>query len=187
MNKEDFSNLFRLTFAGALEEKLCGPRSVCFCPYNNDWRKALRHPEAALKVEGRLPLCQHGETGETIVGVSIFVLSEWMANLPVVLTDAPFLRKERDWHVPAGSVLCYSQDAEWNWKLDELWDRGADANEIINFATSWCIRNVDSLVTRHLHGYRHGITKWPKQWSQWGHGEAGVRECELFIQTQKAA
>lgn len=187
MNKETFSELFRLTFAGALQEKLCNPRTVGLYPYHNDPFKALRDPQVVLSTRGKLPLSEHGEKGETVVGISVYVLPEWMARLPVVSTDAPFLRRERDWHVPVANILCYSQDAEWSWKLDELWNQEADADEIIEFAASWCIRNADSLITRHLHGHRYGIAKWPKQWGQWGHGEAGIRECDLFIQTQKAA
>lgn len=187
MNKETFSELFRLTFGGALQEKLCSPRSVGLGSAHNNWRNALRDPQTVTKAEGMLLLHEHGERGETAVGVSILVPPRWMYRLPVVSTDAPFLRRELDWHVPASNLLCYSQDTEWCWKLDELWDRNADADEIIEFSASWCLRNVDSLITRHLHGSRYAITKWPKQWGQWGHGKIGIRECELFIQTQKAA
>lgn len=187
MNVEKFSKLFHLTFAGALQDKLLGPCSLRYWPYHSERRKAFSDPRVIVQVDGGLPLREHGEAGETIVGLSIFVLPEWMALLPIVSTDARFLRRQPDWHVPVDNVLCYSQNAEWSWKLNELWEKQADANEIIEFATSWCIRNVDSLITRHLHGHRYGITNWPKQWGQWAHGETGIRECELFIQKQKAA
>lgn len=187
MNIETFSSVFRLTFAGALYDKLAQPRVFRYCPDHSDSHRGLADSRVFIQIKGRLLLREHGETGETTVGISLLVPPEWMAFLPIVSTDAPFLRKELDWHVPFENVLCYSQNAEWSWKLAELWEKEADADEILEFASCWCIRNIDSLITRHLHGHRHGITKWPKQWGEWAHGKKGIRECELFIQSQKAA
>ena len=138
-------------------------------------------------VTGRLPLRQHGETGETLVEIELTVGEDWMNTLPSASSAAPFIRAEIDWHVPSRSRLCYALGAEWRWKLEELWNSDAGSDQIIAAASTWCIRNVDSLITRHLHGHRYGITKWPKEWGQWSHGIDGVREFEEFSRNLKAA
>lgn len=185
--KSQFTKEFRLTFAGALHELLHQPKSIGCRPLCHDYRKALKNPDPLIMVKGRLPLRQHGESGETIVGIELLIWPDWMNVLPVASTDAPFIRPERDWHVPLKPYVCYALDQEWRWKLDELWNSEAGSNAIITASSAWCIRNIDSLITRHLHGFRYGITKWPKQWGQWSHGLDGIREFETFTQTLKAA
>jgi hypothetical protein len=184
--KNLFQREFRLTFAGALHTALCAPRSIGLGTFHRTSRKALAAPSTFIDVRGKLPLREHGENGETTVGVRVLVFPNWMDRLPMVYTDASFLRSERDWHVPMGNLLCYCQDAEWRWKIGELWDT-AESSAIIDIGSAWCLRNIDSLVTRHLHGSRYGFTKWPKEWGQWSHDKEGLRECEEFIRKQKAA
>lgn len=185
--KSFFAREFRLTFAGALYAGLRAPKSIEYQPWHRDYHRALTAPSKLVVVNGRLPLCQHGETGETVVGVTLTIWPEWMLSPPLVATDAPFLRAERDWHVPAKPYICHELDREWQWKLDELWQSGVDSSTVIAVSSSWCMRNVDSLITRHLHGHRYGIVKWPKQWGQWSHGEDGVREFEAFTRKLEAA
>ena len=185
--KGAFIRTFRLTFAGAIYAQLRGPKSIRCQPLRQELHQALTNPTPLVVVTGTLPLCQHGETGETEVGVTLTILSDWMRSSPIVATDATFLRAERDWHVPLKPYICHELDEEWRWKLDELWESGTDSNNIIALSSAWCIRNIDSLITRHLHGYRYGIAKWPKQWGQWSHGDAGVREFEAFTRKLEAA
>lgn len=182
-----FTRESRLTFAGALHAGLRAPKSIEYQPLHRDYHRARTDPATLVVVNGRLPLCQHGETGETVVGVMLTIWPDWMQSPPLVATDAPFLRAERDWHVPLKPYICHELDREWRWKLDELWESGADSNAIIAVSSSWCIRNVDSLITRHLHGHRYGIVKWPKQWGQWSHGDDGVREFEAFTRKLESA
>lgn len=181
-----FTREFRLTFAGALHSRLREPKSIQHLPLHRDYHRALTDPVTLVVIKGNLPLCQHGETGETMVGVTLTIWPDWMRSPPLVATDAPFLRAERDWHVPLKPYICHELDREWRWKLNELWESGADSNAIIAVSSSWCIRNVDSLITRHLHGRRYGIVKWPKQWGQWSHGDDGVREFEAFTRKLEA-
>jgi hypothetical protein len=182
-----FTKEFRLTFAGALHELLERPKSIKSWPIHQDYHKALKSSATLIMVNGRLPLREHNEAGETIVGIELAVWPNWMNTLPFASTDAPFIRSELDWHVPWKSCLCYALDQEWRWKLDEMWNSDAGPDAIIAVSSTWCIRNIDSLITRHLHGYRYGITKWPKQWGQWSHGTDGIREFEIFAQNMKAA
>lgn len=185
--KSFFTEEFRLTFAGALHGLLGHPKSIACRPLCRDHCKALRNPDPLIILKGRLPLREHGESGETIVGIELLVWPDWMNALPVAATDAPFIRPELDWHIPRKPYLCYALDEEWRWNLDELWNSRAGSNAIVTAGSTWCIRNIDSLITRHLHGYRYGITKWPKQWGQWSHGDDGTREFETLTKTLKTA
>jgi hypothetical protein len=182
-----FTREFRLTFAGAICGRLREPKSIQYHPAQQVYHRALSNPAPIVVIKGTLPLYQHGEMGETTVGITLTILSDWMQSPPIVATDAPFLRAERDWHVPLKPYICHELDREWKWKLDELWESSTDSNAIIAVSSSWCIRNVDSLITRHLHGHRYGIVKWPKQWGQWSHGDDGVREFVAFTRKLEAA
>jgi hypothetical protein len=181
-----FIKNYRLTFAGALHARLMEPKCIYHQPLHQHYHRALADPATPIVINGRLPLCQHGETGETVVGVKITVRPNWMESPPLVATDASFLRAERDWHVPCKPYICHELDREWRWKLDEAWKSGADSETLIDVGSSWCIRNVDSLITRHLHGHRYGIVKWPKRWSQWSHEKAGIREFEEYTRKLEA-
>lgn len=185
--KRFFTKEFGLTFAGALLSQMQHPKSIRYQPIHQNFHRALSDTTKLVVVSGRLPLRQHRETGETIVGIELVVLADWMRTPPLASTDAPFLRGERDWHVSQKPYLCYALEQEWRWKLDELWNSEVGANAIVNASSSWCIRNIDSLITRHLHGNRFGITKWPKEWGQWSHGADGVREFEEYSRTLEAA
>ena len=156
-------------------------------PRLDDYHTSLGGGTTLVGVSGSLRLREHGETGETKVGVTFRIDSNWMKSPPLVSTDAAFLRAEHDWHVPLRPFLCHELDLEWQWKLEELWKSGIEPETIIAISSAWCVRNVDSLLTRHLHGHRYGIVKWPKEWEHWGHGRTGVQEFNAFIQKSKTA
>src|SRR5437870_186373 len=125
--KDFFSEAFRLTFAGTLYSHLSDPRSIGLRSYEKDYHKFLTNPVTYTEIKGQLPLRQHGETGETVVGVRLVVRPNWMNVLPVAFTDAPFLRLERDWHIPIDHMLCYGLDMEWNWQIGRLWEARASS------------------------------------------------------------
>jgi hypothetical protein len=182
--KNKFMTQFRLTFAGALLERLDQPKTIeCWQPQKRSI--AYREPFAVPIVKGSLRLKEHGESGETSVNVQLIVLTDWMNKLPIASTDAPFIRDDINWHIPSLPFLCYALDDEWRWTLNELWIKGSDSSNIITASSTWCVRNIDSLLTRHLHGHRYGIQKWPKQWGDWSHGKEGVREFEALLKNLK--
>ena len=110
-----------------------------------------------------------------------------MNVLPAASTDAPFIRPERDWHVPLKPYVCYALDQEWRWKLDELWNSGTGSNAIVRVSSAWCIRNIDSLITRHLTGTVMASLSGPGSGDSGADGQDGLREFEAFTQTLKAA
>lgn len=134
-----------------------------------------------LEVQGELPLTEHSEKGETVARVKIYVRDDWMEYSPLAFTDAPFIRPEKDWHIPLPNMLCYCQDSEWSWIASNLWGGYVGSDLIVATMTKYCIRNIDSLITRHLYAHRHGIRKWPKEWNQWSHGDDGAREFAKFV------
>jgi hypothetical protein len=179
-----FERAFHLTFAGALLNRMQEPRSIRLDTMERDYHKVLANPWVCVELRGRLALREHGETGETTAELRLLVSPLWLNLLPSAYAQVPFLRPEIDWHASPSGYLCYSQDREWKWKLAELWNQGATGDQIINLASGWCIRNIDSLLTRHLHAYRYGIKKWPHEWGQWSHYEKGVEELENLIQKE---
>lgn len=181
MTKEFFARAFRLTFAGCLYRMLREPKLIGTFSFDRDPGRVLRSPRIFLEVRGRMRLCEHSETGNVEVGVRFLVSADWLSSLPIAFCDAHFIRQEVDWHIPAPARLCYAQDGEWAWQMDELWKGDASSDALIEAGSAWCIRNVDSLVTRHLHGSRYGISRWPREWGQWSHGDAGIREFEVQV------
>jgi hypothetical protein len=183
--KSFFLKSFRLTFAGALYNFLHEPRSIGVRPSRAIYSQKSSGVDPIV-IKGNLPLKEHGETSETIVGLQLLVLDTWSEQLPIASTDAPFLRHEVDWHIPRQGLLCYGLDQEWKWKLTEMWESNIDTNTFVSVASSWCIRNIDSLITRHLYGHRFQIKVWPKEWGQWSHGQMGIVEFESSIRKKAA-
>jgi hypothetical protein len=180
----NFEKSFRLTFAGALYNRLSPPRSIGLQPLVPDWKKTLANPTwNVVQLRGQLALREHGEDGRTKAEVRLLVTPDWTARLPFAFNNEKFLRREIDWHSSKDGLLCYAQDGEWRWKLGQLWNT-ADSDQFIDLTSNWCIRNLDSLLTRHLHGHRYGLTKWPREWDQWSHHEKGIRELERLIQKE---
>jgi hypothetical protein len=149
-------------------------------PYRS-WHDALKARPIWYRAEGHLALRTHGELGETTAPVRILVHPEWVEIAPVVFCDANFIRREIDWHVQNDGSLCHVLAQQWRWQLGQWWEQGIEIGQLVDTAATWCCQNVDSLVTRHLHGHRIGLTKWPKLWRQWSHFQKGVDEFKNSI------
>ncbi|HOC54730.1 MAG TPA: hypothetical protein PLV05_01960 [Verrucomicrobiota bacterium] len=172
---------FALTLTATIFERLTAPKAVGVGVPGLPLTQAPNAP-VLYRAEGCLPLKTHREVGDTIVSVRILVPNEWTTIPPVAYSSAPFIRKEPDWHVQADGSLCHVLPDHWAWEMNQCWEQTLDIGYVIETAAAWCLLNVDSLVTRHLHGHRFGLTKWPKQWEQWGHGPRGVAEFQTSLQ-----
>ena len=42
----------------------------------------------------------------------------------------------------------------------------------------WLFNNVRNLIDRHHYAHRQQFTTWPREWSDWQHGELGVAQYE---------
>lgn len=179
--KEFCSKAFALSFAAAVHRQLDPAAVIGVGTPRTSWQDTLKAHSTWFRVAGPLALRTHGEMGETSVLVKILIHPRWMEVAPVVFCGADFIRQDINWHVQSDGSLCHVLTQQWSWQLGQWWDQGYDIDLLMINAAIWCCQNVDSLITRHLHGHRIGLTKWPKQWGQWSHYQKGIDEfnCSL--------
>jgi hypothetical protein len=128
---------------------------------------------------GLLPLKAHGETGTVKCHIGIFAGADWLEVPPIVQTESGFIKRDIDWHAYSDGRLCCILQQEWNDRLSKtLRKSNFDIAFVMDFAATWLLASTDSLITRHLIAARHGIDRWPPEWSAYGHGEIGVKEYE---------
>jgi hypothetical protein len=80
--------------------------------------------------------------------------------------------------------LCYVLARQWKARLKLLRDEGRDINTLIDHAVSWALASIDSMLVRHLIGFRLKIPKWPAEWADWAHEYEGDLQ---FIRRQNNA
>jgi hypothetical protein len=165
-----------MNFASVIRKRLDPAAAIGMGTPYKSWHGALKARPTWFRAEGQLALRTHRECGETSAPVKILVHSEWMQVAPVVFCGADFIRQETDWHIQDDGSLCHVLAEQWRWQLGQWWEQGTDIGQVVDRAAIWCCQNVDSLITRHLHGHRIGLTKWPKQWEQWSHYQQGIDE-----------
>jgi len=185
--KDFLMRAFALTFTAGIHKLLDAPKAIGMGIPIRSCLEALRSPTAVYRAEGQLPLRTHSESGETSAPVIILVHPNWMDRPPKAFSSADFIRHEVDWHVQADGSLCHVLPHQWSWQLDQWWQQGADMSQVADSAAGWCCRNLDSLITRHLHGHRFGLTKWPKLWGQWSHYQEGIDEFRNSLNTTSKA
>jgi hypothetical protein len=96
----------------------------------------------------------------------------------MVRVNCFFLRKELDWHVLPNGLICYVLQHQWEREMSRFFQRDHSMDNVVGFAAGWCLSALDSLLVRHLIGYRLGLQKWPAEWSAWKHGSEGVEQYE---------
>lgn len=171
--KHFFSRTFALTFAAELYGRLQKPAVL-----GTGGRRI--GDTGWFRAAGGLPLCAHDESGEIVVPVDIHVTPHWMTIPPLAIATPGFLRAERDWHVQPDGCLCYVLAHEWKMTLDCQFAKGLHPDHLMDFAATWCLSSLDSLLVRHLIGHRFGFTKWPQRWAQWAHGPTGTQEYQRY-------
>ena len=164
--KEFLTRAFALTFTASIHKRLCAPKSIGMGTPYRSYQNAVLCGTSYYRAEGQLSLCTHSELGETTVPVTILVHPEWMTIPPISFCHADFMRREIDWHIQCDGSMCQVLSQQWRWQLGQWWEQGLDISHLADNAAAWSCQNIDSLITRHLHGHRFGLTKWPKQWRQ---------------------
>jgi hypothetical protein len=105
-----------------------------------------------------------------------------LARPPKVFCQAPWVRRDLDWHfIPAGMG---HKRGHFCWVLSHEWlgyfhgGRGASAplDMQVQDAAIWLVSAMRLMLDRHHLSHRFGIEKWPEEWPQYSHGAAGVRE-----------
>lgn len=103
--------------------------------------------------------------------------ADFITDLPKVYCEEYWLKKDADWHVNGDGSLCYELDARWSHKMKAFYDRFSLV-EVVNIAAFWSVHHVKSLLYRHLLGYENGLSRWPKEWEAFRHGERGREDFE---------
>lgn len=133
-------------------------------------------PVVGYKAHGQWALRAHGERGKVKVAIEFDVSFDWLARPPSVRVKAPFIRKEADWHVNANGTLCNILVDQWEDHFKEAKAGGSSIMELLDFAATWSLASSDSLISRHLIAARESLLKWPSDWEQWSHFQAGRDE-----------
>jgi hypothetical protein len=132
-------------------------------------------------VRGKLNLSHQNIETNVVADCSLCVLCDWRRTAPALRCGARWIRRPEDsllradWHINSDESLCYVLDAEWRDCLADIEAKhGPDFT--INAAALYCVNSARWLLYRHLQAYRRKLKKWPKEWPQWPHYEAGVIE-----------
>jgi len=185
--KEFVTRAFALTFAARIHDWLREPKVIGMGTPYRTYHDVVSCHTSYYRTEGQLALCTHGESGETIVPVKVLIDQDWMMQPPKAFCSANFIRKEIDWHIQSDGSLCHVLVEQWNWEFNRWWEEGMEISQLMDRAASWSCQNIDSLITRHLHGHRLGLSVWPQKWSQWSHYQQGVIEFKKSLQKSRIA
>jgi len=161
-----------LTLAGELHGRLQSPRTLG--PLRA-WN-GLKQDQLGWAVTGHWNLRTHGEDGRTRVWLAIEISGHWFSDPPRVRTNASFLRRVEDWHAYSDGGLCHILLEEWVSRFAEMEKLQFPLPVLVDHAATWTLAAADSLITRHLHAHTAGIIDWPHVWTDWSHGDEGVRQ-----------
>lgn len=122
------------------------------------------------RVTGRLDI------GARYVSVEIRVWQDFSVLKrvpPAVWCYESWMREGADWHNSRTDGLC--------WILEQLWCdamswKGKPARVILEEGRSLLVEGVRCLISRHYTATLEGLTRWPKEWDYWSHGESGAME-----------
>lgn len=105
----------------------------------------------------------------TMISLAFRVSPKPLQYHPIVVSSAPWLRRECDWHVYPDGSLCWTYPQHYFELMREL-SRHLDQAELFQTAAYWCVSKCAELVQRHLTADRHSIKTWLPQWDAWPHG-----------------
>lgn len=146
----------------------------------------LQEPRGFVCAGGQLPYRVHGfwelrahELNQTAkVPLEFAVHTDWMRRPPRSYSSAKFVRREADWHCFSDGWFCIALPDEWRDTMAGEAASDKDPRRLMDIAATWTLASTDSLISRHLYAARYDITKWPEEWDQWAHAEAGKREYQ---------
>lgn len=154
-----------LNLAVMLMQRLQEPRGICCSSGRPPYR-----------VHGFWDLRAHELNRTAKVPLEFLVHTEWLRTPPQSRSTADFIRRETNWHCSKDGWLCIGLPDEWNDTLRHEADTDNCPRRLMDIAVTWTLASTDSLIARHLYAARYGITRWPDEWDQWAHFEAGRQE-----------
>jgi hypothetical protein len=154
-----------LNFAAMLMQRLQEPRGF-----------DCTRGQPPYMVHGHWSLRAHELNQRATVPLQIAIRPDWMLRPPRSYSSADFVRREADWHCFSDGWFCIALPDEWRDTLAKEAKADGDPRRLLDIAATWTLASTDSLISRHLYAARYGITKWPDEWEQWGHAQAGIDE-----------
>jgi len=136
---------------------------------HSPWRlRGLREEgRAVMSFEGDIPV------GDLCVRLSFSSRQDWRKYSPAVYCDAPWIKREIQWHAPSDGSMCWVFEPYWCAMLKEC-SSVLTESELREMAAYWCVAGAADLVGKHHLADAHGIKDWPKEWDDWAHGDEAL-------------
>lgn len=90
-------------------------------------------------------------------------------SMPTVYCLSPWVKCGSDWHIFPNGWVCWEKPEIWKDLIGKMMKCKTESNALINFAATWCMNSVISLLCRHWYAHRYEIKTWPPQWKYWPH------------------
>jgi hypothetical protein len=140
--------------------------------------RAIVHPRGkVIEITGHCPLHFDGKILKKLAFCRIIYTEDWHVNMPIVFPEAPWIKKDPDWHMYDNGALCYELDVRWHETLSNIWHKDG-ASIAAHTAAQWLTESAGLLLGRHYYASLTGIKKWPTEWADWKHGNEGVRQYD---------
>lgn len=171
---------------GRTRKRLSPKREADYKPEVRHFIASLRKelPDLRLVMEKKGIVCMAAtirhESGETKIRIEMD--GNPQGNPPKVFCDAPWIRREIDWHfVPPG---CGHKRGHFCWVLAPEWEdyfhtgpgAGCPLEMRTQDAAIWLVSAMALMLDRHRVGTELGLMDWPETWLDYSHGAKGLRE-----------
>jgi hypothetical protein len=153
-----------LTIGSALESRL----ATC-TPFLID------ESNCSLRFSGRLNLSHDDVKTQKHANCEFVVQPDFAERKPDVYCRDSWIKGDWDWHANSSGWICYELPDRWFDLVSNVVKEQGEARGA-QFAAEWCLHSTRWLLYRHYIASAQSIRKWPKDWPQWSHGDAGVRE-----------
>lgn len=138
--------------------------------------RILREKEGIVQLSGAI----HHQNSTTKVVIEID--GSPLSRPPKVFCEAPWIRRNIDWHfIPPGfghkrGHFCWVLALEW-----EEYFRKGDGSQCplvmqVQDAAIWLVSAIRLMLDRHRIADQLDLVEWPTLWEQYSHGWEGVRE-----------
>lgn len=132
-----------------------------------------------LVLHGQLPLDnQHDMRFKQKVSVIMEITSPAPISMPMVYCSAPWLKCGQDWHAASDGLLCWELPERWIDKIADIQRQNAAPDALAEYAATWCMNGVITLLCRQWYAYKNELMQWPPEWGYWDHGQKGILQYE---------
>jgi hypothetical protein len=98
-------------------------------------------------------------------------------RIPRVRCHERWLKHGADWHRFTDGCICVELPTRWEANVTAVSDIWTTPEAAL-YAAEYLISSARWLLTRHKYADEKRLTRWPPNWPQWLHGDAGFRQYE---------